>query len=205
MERRTARTNLARWPLQAGLIMTPSAITVDLATAPTQETGVRKWDAAIGGASRPASIPSARPALEFSKLSVLMAVYNEEATLPACVNSVLAVPLPRGLEREIVLVDDNSTDASWEIAERLAAQHPQIRLFRQPKNSGKGAAIRRAIQEMSGDIALIQDADLEYSPPNTLGCCGPSSTEEPTSCLGRGSSGKSGRCFISGIRWATGF
>ena len=100
----------------------------------------------------------------FSKLSLLMAAYNEEATLRRCAERVLAVPLPEGLVREIVLVDDGSTDATWEIAQRLAARHPEIRIFNQPRNMGKGAAVRRAIKEMTGDIALFQDADLEYDP-----------------------------------------
>jgi len=100
----------------------------------------------------------------FSKLSLLMAAYNEEATLRRCAERVLAAPLPEGLVREIVLVDDGSTDATWEIAQRLAARHAEIRVFQQPRNMGKGAAVRRAIKEMTGDIALFQDADLEYDP-----------------------------------------
>src|SRR5437867_1810443 len=73
----------------------------------------------------------------FTKLSVLIAVYNEEATLWPCVQAVLAARLPRGLEREIVLVDDGSTDGTWAIAQRLAGKHAQVRLFRQPANRGK--------------------------------------------------------------------
>ena len=92
-----------------------------------------------------------------------MAAYNEEATLRRCVERVLAVPLP-GLAREIVLVDDGSTDATWEIAQRLASGHPEVRVFQQPRNMGKGAAVRRAIKEMTGDVAIFQDADLEYDP-----------------------------------------
>ena len=100
----------------------------------------------------------------FTKLSVLMAAYNEEATLRRCAERVLAAPLPDGLTREIVLVDDGSTDATWEIAQRLAARHPEIRILQQSKNMGKGAAVRRAIKEMTGDVAIFQDADLEYDP-----------------------------------------
>ena len=89
----------------------------------------------------------------FSKLSLLMAAYNEEATLRRCAERVLAVPLPEGLVREIVLVDDGSTDATWEIAQRLAARHPEIRIFNQPRNMGKGAAVRRAAHNKRSQAA----------------------------------------------------
>jgi glycosyltransferase involved in cell wall biosynthesis len=68
------------------------------------------------------------------------------------------------MERELVIVDDSSTDGTFAILERLAAAFPQIRLYRHPKNRGKGAAVRTAIQKATGDFALIQDADLEYDP-----------------------------------------
>jgi len=76
----------------------------------------------------------------------------------------LAAPLPAGLEREVVVVDDASTDSTVEQVERLGAVHSAIRLYRQPKNCGKGAALQRAIGEMRGDLAIFQDADLEYDP-----------------------------------------
>jgi glycosyltransferase involved in cell wall biosynthesis len=77
---------------------------------------------------------------------------------------VLAAPLPEKMERELIIVDDCSTDGTSDILDRLAAQEPSIRLFRKKVNEGKGAAVRTAIQEASGDFCLVQDADLEYDP-----------------------------------------
>ncbi len=77
---------------------------------------------------------------------------------------VLNAPLPENLERELIIVDDCSTDGTSEILDRLAAQEPSIRLIRKKKNEGKGAAVRTAIREAQGDFCLVQDADLEYDP-----------------------------------------
>src|SRR5437879_8224023 len=94
------------------------------------------------------------------KLSVLMPGYNERATLSDVVERVLACPL----DTDLICVHDGSTDCSREILSELHAQHPQIRVLLQPKNIGKGAALRRGIQESTGDFVVIQDADLEYDP-----------------------------------------
>jgi glycosyltransferase involved in cell wall biosynthesis len=108
-------------------------------------------------------LPAAVP--DFEKLSILIAAYNEQDTLRACVEAVLAAPLPGNLAREIIIVDDGSTDRTWTVAERLAAAHPaEVRILRQPRNMGKGAALRRAIAGSTGDVAIFQDADLEYDP-----------------------------------------
>jgi glycosyltransferase involved in cell wall biosynthesis len=101
------------------------------------------------------------------KLSVLVPVYNEERTLEEVVRRVCAVPLPK----EIILVDDGSKDRSREILTKLKdrnerANDPlnQIKVFFQPENQGKGAAIKTAISHMTGDVVIVQDADLEYDP-----------------------------------------
>lgn len=98
------------------------------------------------------------------KLSILIPVYNERTVIERCLSLVLAAPLPEQMERELVIVDDRSTDGTWEILERLAKKYPEIRLFRHDVNRGKGAAVRTAVEKAQGDFALIQDGDLEYDP-----------------------------------------
>jgi glycosyltransferase involved in cell wall biosynthesis len=98
------------------------------------------------------------------KLSILMPVFNERTVVERCISLVLAAPLPENMERELVIVDDRSTDGTYAILERLAAAEPRIRLFQHDVNRGKGAAVRTAIEKANGDFSLIQDADLEYDP-----------------------------------------
>jgi glycosyltransferase involved in cell wall biosynthesis len=99
------------------------------------------------------------------KLSILIPVYNERPYLGRCVERIIATPLPYNLQKEIIIVDDGSTDGTGKLIQELAEEYPDIiRAFSQEKNQGKGAAIRRAIQEMTGDCAIFQDADLEYDP-----------------------------------------
>ncbi|MGO4883600.1 MAG: glycosyltransferase [Bryobacteraceae bacterium] len=98
-------------------------------------------------------------------LSILIPLYNEEEFVGTLLERVLAAPLPEGVGREIIVVDDRSTDDSARIVEEIAAAHPgAIRLIRQPQNRGKGAAIRTAVEHATGDFAIVQDADLEYDP-----------------------------------------
>jgi glycosyltransferase involved in cell wall biosynthesis len=98
------------------------------------------------------------------KLSILMPAYNERTVVERCILQVLNAPLPEDMERELIIVDDRSTDGTWAILERLASDHSEIRLYRHDVNRGKGAAVRTAIGQATGDFALIQDADLEYDP-----------------------------------------
>lgn len=99
---------------------------------------------------------------ELQTLSVLMPVYNERMTLAEIVRRVLRTDLT--LNIELIAVDDHSTDGSWEILQRLAGEDARIIPVRHDRNRGKGAAIQTAIEHMSGEVAVIQDADLEYDP-----------------------------------------
>src|SRR5258706_4781383 len=97
-------------------------------------------------------------------LSILIPVYNERTVVEKSLSLVLAAPLPENMERELVVVDDCSTDGTGAILEMLARYDTRIRLLRHEVNQGKGAAVRTAIEHAAGDFCLVQDADLEYDP-----------------------------------------
>lgn len=98
------------------------------------------------------------------KLSVIIPAFNEERTLERIVDRVNAVDLIRGVEKEMVIVDDCSTDKTAEIAQRLMQQFPNISFHQHSVNKGKGAALHTGIKEATGDLIIVQDADLEYDP-----------------------------------------
>ncbi|HOI56405.1 MAG TPA: glycosyltransferase family 2 protein [Phycisphaerae bacterium] len=96
------------------------------------------------------------------RLSIVMPVYNEERTVDRVLDAVLASPVEA--EIEVIVVDDASTDASAQRLAARAAAEPRIRLLRHERNRGKGAALRTGFAAATGDVVLVQDADLEYDP-----------------------------------------
>ncbi len=97
---------------------------------------------------------------DYQKLSIVMPVFNERNTVGEALRRVRDVPLP--VEREVIVVDDGSNDGTREILERL--RDSTVRVVSYPNNQGKGAAVRKGIDEAKGDLIVVQDADLEYDP-----------------------------------------
>ncbi|MDR2478365.1 MAG: bifunctional glycosyltransferase family 2/GtrA family protein [Treponema sp.] len=101
-------------------------------------------------------------------LSLIVPCYNEARTIETCIEKILGLSGNQNLALEIIVVDDASTDGSWQLLEKAARQRNEIRIFRHNKNRGKGAALRTGFIQASGDFVGIQDADTEYDPRDYL-------------------------------------
>ena len=97
------------------------------------------------------------------KLSIIIPVFNEKNTIEQVIRDVRSVPLQGGIEKELIVVDDGSSDGTRDVLKSLYNQN-DIRVFCHPKNQGKTFAVKFGFEKMTGDVVVIQDADLEYSP-----------------------------------------
>ena len=116
------------------------------------------------------------------RISFLIPAFNERATIGEVLERIDAL----GLERQIIVVDDGSTDGTEQALESWRGRDGVL-ILRQAKNLGKGAAIRAAIPSIDGEIAVIQDADMEYDPATSRRSSSRSNAARPTSSTGRAS------------------
>jgi len=117
-------------------------------------------------------------------LSVLVPVYNERYLAEPSLRRVLALKDDIIHRMEVIVVDDRSTDGSWEILQRIAAEDERVVLLRHERNLGKGAALRTALERATGEISIVHDADLEYNPADIPSLLRPFATEAADAVFG---------------------
>jgi glycosyltransferase involved in cell wall biosynthesis len=119
--------------------------------------------------------PSPFPAVVLTRVSIVIPIYNEEATVQELIRLVVEAPLPEGLTREIICINDCSRDNTKAKLDELPQLFPGIdfKIVHKPVNQGKGAALRDGFREASGEVVLVQDADLEYDPQDYIKLIGP--------------------------------
>jgi glycosyltransferase involved in cell wall biosynthesis len=123
-----------------------------------------------GQAAQHVGSPPGAPAVVLTKLSIVIPVYNEEATVQHLVSLVVRASLPQGVTRQVICVNDCSTDATAAKLDELPRLFPdtEFKIIHKPVNQGKGAALRDGFKHAGGDVVLVQDADLEYDPQDYL-------------------------------------
>ena len=99
-----------------------------------------------------------------NKLSIVIPAWNEEKTLAQMVEKVISIKYPHINEIEVIIVNDGSTDSTWEIMKDLEKRFPEVHAFSNEKNSGKSQTVKNGILKTTGDVVVIQDADFEYEP-----------------------------------------
>lgn len=124
---------------------------------------------------RPSRSSLTIPAIRAHTLSILVPAYNEARTIVSVLNELVALELPEGMGKEVIVVDDSSTDGTVQAVEEFVADAGKglVRLERQPVNRGKGAAIHMGIRSATGTLMVVQDADLELDPREIVAMLGP--------------------------------